>query len=926
MDFEQIAAEIAREFVRGTLSGANRPMRVVIGDGRANPLQGKLLVQSIDIRERLNHGIEGHVTCVSTRADLPLTAFEGVQIEIQIVTARGTLRLIRAMVARVLRGQSDGGLCLYQLVVVDPLYLLRQRRGRRVFRNQSAIEITSTVLDQVRRSAPRLGRAFDYVLQLDESLYPQREFTLQADESVAQFLMRVWKRAGISFFFRPNATEGGSALELVLFDDAWQLAPNVAGELKYHRLDGTETADTIVLWAEARRLTSGSVQRHSWNYKSGRMDEVNLRGLADQGEAGDEIAAFLRDMQTERPHDGDSLADFERASGLRMSRHEYEAACVYGFSGSRDIQVGEWNAVAGHDLLALLSPEERSYVFTEVHHRGDNNLKQIGPRAQKLLERSAHLPGWERGAPFDDPSGDDSDNDSNPIRGNKYLNRFTAVQRGAVRLVPRWNPREDLPPMHAITAIVSGPDGQEVHTDELGRYKVTIQGLDPEEHASGAGTSGSERDSAWLRMGSLYAGQGVGLVLPLRAGMECQLEFAEGDPDRPFIARVLYAGVNPLPRFDHLGSLPNNRAQAGIVTREFNGTQQNQLRFVDSAGHISVQLASDHAATQFNAGALGTPMNEGKSEPRGEGFEIRTDESGAIRTAKSLLISAWAQLRAIGKQLEAPEPRALLQDFLNLFRSLGAYGAQHQGMALDDAPAAELMADVAAAAAGSNTQPQGVGGKPTISISAPAGIATTTPKTLLSYAGINIDSVAQQHYQVTAGQHYSINAGKGISLFSHHDGLKAIAHHGQLLLQSQHDGIEANAATDIRWTATNGKLVGMAKEIMLIAEDGSFIKLGGGGITLGSQGAIAQKASSFAKDGPATMSVDLPTFGESNPDQKFLLRFGDASSPIAGLTPYEIKMSDGSVKRGTSDAQGLTDLLQRDAMHIAQIRLLNPEH
>jgi type VI secretion system secreted protein VgrG len=86
---------------------------------------------------------------------------------------------------------------------------------------------------------------------------------------------------------------------------------------------------------------------------------------------------------------------------------------------------------------------------------------------------------------------------------------------------------------------------------------------------------------------------------------------------------------------------------------------------------------------------------------------------------------------------------------------------------------------------------------------------------------------------------------------------------------------------------------------------------------------IAQKASDFTKDGPATLSVDLPSFSEGSPERKFQLRFGEAASPLAPLTGYEIDMTDGSTQAGTSDAEGNTGLLERDAMHIANIRLLN---
>ena len=94
----------------------------------------------------------------------------------------------------------------------------------------------------------------------------------------------------------------------------------------------------------------------------------------------------------------------------------------------------------------------------------------------------------------------------------------------------------------------------------------------------------------------------------------------------------------------------------------------------------------------------------------------------------------------------------------------------------------------------SNTAPRmESGGAPVIALTAPAGISFASSKAIISYAASNIDTVAQQHLQWVAGQRCSVNAGKGISLFAHADGLRAIAHHGKLLLQSQHDDTDINA-------------------------------------------------------------------------------------------------------------------------------------
>lgn len=246
------------------------------------------------------------------------------------------------------------------------------------------------------------------------------------------------------------------------------------------------------------------------------------------------------------------------------------------------------------------------------------------------------------------------------------------------------------------------------------------------------------------------------------------------------------------------------------------------------------------------------------------------------------------------------------------------HAAQNQGLSLDDAPQAALLAAILA---GQDLDDPAKAGEPTISVTAPAGIATTTPRTILHYAGTNLDSVAQQHLNFTAGQQFNLNAGRGVGLFAHHEGLRAIAHNGPLSLQAQHDSVQVEAANDIRWAASSGKLIGMAQEIHLIAADGSFIKIGGGGITLGTNGAVTQQAASFSHLGPATMNTEFPRFGSGNADQRFVLRAAGMDGPVMAGAAHDIGLTDGSTVAGVSDAQGRTGLLQRDALHIAAMRI-----
>ncbi|WP_426208510.1 type VI secretion system Vgr family protein [Massilia sp. TWP1-3-3] len=898
------------------LTEANRPIRLRLSNEKG-VVDDLLLVKQVSGVETICGGIEYALLCVSTKAGMQLKQFIANPVELQFVTDSGGLRSVCGIVGAVVEGHADGALATYQLIVRDAFSLFEKTCNTRVFRNASEVDITNVILREWREANPVAARAFNFDLGYLKS-YPSREFTMQYNESNAGFLRRLWKRRGIAWFVQPgSATDRGNdqtpVHTLVLFDDAMSLKENAAGAVRYHRDAGTEMRDTITNWQAVRTLTAGNVTRRSWDYaQAWSMGSADISGN-DQGILGNQFAASLDDYLIDVPHAGDDPTDYRSLGALRMQRQEYESKFFQGEGSDRNMCCGQWNAVTGHPEIDSHPAEEREFIITELRIEAENNLpKTLDERVRRLFA----LNHW---------GGSSGDLEQASFeRGVRYTNHFTCVRRG-IPIVPAYDPRFDLPRTEAQTVTVVGPVNEEVHCDEFGRVKVRFPGcrVPDHAHAQGAGTSDSDKDSAWLRLAGSWASAQYGAISLPRAGDEVVVIFLGGDPDKPLIVGRVHGAKTPPPSFSRTSKLPGDRYLSGIRSKEVKAQRYNQLRMDDTPGQISAQLESEHGHSQLNLGYLTHPRCDGKADARGEGFELTTNDSGTIRTAKSLLISAWKRLDACGKQLSSEEHLGLMQDCLDLFKSLGQYAAENQALALDAAPQAEIRKDVEAAAAGSNTEPNGDGGKPSISVTAPAGLAFTTPKTIVSYAGANIDTVAQQHLQLTAGQRFNLNAGKGISMFAHHDGIKVIAHNGDLLMQSQHGDIHINADKNINLTATNGAIKLMAKEIHVIAEDGSFIKIGGG-ITLGTKGDIAHKAANFPFGGPATMATEFPTFSGGAPDQKFTLQyhpFGE-SAVIAPNVHYEIDMSDGSLLKGVSDAQGKTDLLQRDAMHIAAIRIL----
>jgi type VI secretion system secreted protein VgrG len=246
-----------------------------------------------------------------------------------------------------------------------------------------------------------------------------------------------------------------------------------------------------------------------------------------------------------------------------------------------------------------------------------------------------------------------------------------------------------------------------------------------------------------------------------------------------------------------------------------------------------------------------------------------------------------------------------------LFKSLGQYAAKHKALDVDPAPQAELKDDVGAAPTGSNTAPGGEGGKPTLSVTAPAGIAFTTPKTLVTYAGVNVDTVAMQHMQLTSGQRLNVNAGKGISLFSHMDGISQIAHIGKFLMQSQHDDMQIDSAKDIKVTAGKRLIIMAEDEVTLMVSGGAYLTLKGGNAEIGGPGPLTIKTDGHHWNGPASAHTELPSFGAGDFGRVPQLVRATDGEPVEGVKVYieragespinGVTNSDGKVKKIVSD-------------------------
>lgn len=468
---------------------------------------------------------------------------------------------------------------------------------------------------------------------------------------------------------------------------------------------------------------------------------------------------------------------------------------------------------------------------------------------------------------------------------------------------PLPRPRIDGPQI----ATVVGPVDEEIHCDEWGRVKVQFP-WDREGRNDAFST-------CWIRVSQNWAGADWGHMAIPRIGQEVIVDYLDGDCDQPIITGRTYRATN-LPPYQ----LPDHKILSTIKSKEYKGSRANELRIDDTTQQISAALMSDHGHSALHLGYLTHPRPEGGA-PRGEGFELRTDERGAMRAAKGLLLSTEEQLNANGGHLDRGVIVQVLEAALQLARALGDHAQDHQGVSHDTDPQETLSEAVRDLGHGANDEAgKSNGGKPAIALSGPAGIAAATPASLTLAAGEHLDSVAQQNQQLTSGQRFVVNAGTDLGLFAHSGEMRHIAHQQQILLQAQKHNIRLEADQSVEVSASNHHVLVSAKEHITLMCGGAYLTLKGGNIELGMPGTFTVKAAKHSLVGAASLGATLPTFDVGDTQRRFVLKQLDGQTAMPNV-PYSITMASGEVVEGVTDAQGATQLLQKDAMNIAKVSM-----
>lgn len=440
-------------------------------------------------------------------------------------------RFIHGIVSRFEQVNNLPRYAVYQVTVVPQVWRLKHRHDNRIFQAMTTQDIVKKVLETAGIASDR----FRFALS---GTYEPRDYCVQYRESDWAFITRLLEEDGVFYFFEHSVDK-----HVLVMGDSPAACKAIPASLKgeivpFRRATGAViTEDSVQRFRFAEEIQPGQVTLRDFNFKK---PTLPMDGKF-KAEKDPDLEVYDYPGEYQIPGRG-SAAKSDTLAQIRLEEWQTVRTAGYGESDCERFTPG--------------------FMFTLMEHTRDDF------NARYLLTSVGHQ-GYQ-------PQVMDEESGSGEF---SYSNHFSCIAAEIpyrpVRLTPK-------PVVRGVqTAIVVGPAGEEIYTDEFGRVKVQF-------HWDREGKK-DEKSSCWIRVSQLWAGEAWGGMYIPRIGQEVIVDFIEGDPDRPIITGRVYNGDNPVPY-----KLPDQKTKSTIKSNSSKGkVGYNELRFEDRKGSEQIFMHAE---------------------------------------------------------------------------------------------------------------------------------------------------------------------------------------------------------------------------------------------------------------------------------------------------------------------------------------------
>ncbi len=434
----------------------------------------------------------------------------------------------------------EKGVDVYAAELRGWLWLATLGEENRIYQKMDALEIISDVFDKMGIS--------DFQSKVTGKP-EQREYCVQYGESNFDFISRLMEEEGIYYGF----DHSGATEKMILANDA-SAHPDV-GEIGFTKSNIMRKvradADTIYEWAEVGKVVSGKVSLWDYDFTQPRtplLVSSLANGVGSHSHA--KIERYQSGAHYKTADKGENLFAKNIAEA-----HAANFARATGLCNTVLVRTGVKFAFKHHERPAV-----------------DGNY---------LVVASTHFIRFD-----DQTSGTEADRLNRAVEQIQYPTDMALydaefeVQPSAVPFKPqKETPWPEVPSL--LTAVVTGPAGDEIHTDMYGRIKVQF----PWDRIG----KKDDTSTCFVRSVMPWTGNKWGFLAVPRIGMEVIIQFERGNIDRPICTGMVYNGDNK-PPYD----VPGQMNKMGWRTNSTKGGGGfHELTMDDTKGSESVFFQSE---------------------------------------------------------------------------------------------------------------------------------------------------------------------------------------------------------------------------------------------------------------------------------------------------------------------------------------------
>ncbi|WP_434627047.1 type VI secretion system tip protein VgrG [Pseudomonas sp. Z1-29] len=428
----------------------------------------------------------------------------------------GGERHFHGIVARFSQNIDQGQFASYQATLRPWLWLLTRTSDCRIFQNLTVPQIIKQVFRDLGFS--------DFEDALSRP-YREWEYCVQYRETSFDFVSRLMEQEGIYYFFRHE--QGRHVLVLADAYGAHTQAPGYASVPYYPKNEQQRERDHIHDWHLAQEVQPGSLELNDYDFQRPSA-HIDVRAAMPRPHAAGDYPLYDYPGTYVQSEDGEHYAR-TRIEALQTLHEQVELA-----GNARGLGSGHLFSLTGFSR----QDQNREYLIVGARYYLSQESGESGVGAPSAQFESSLT----------------------CIDAQQSFRPMAITHRPIVK-----GPQ---------TALVVGPKGEEIWTDQFGRVKVHFY-WDRHDQSN-------ENSSCWIRVSQSWAGKNWGSMQIPRIGQEVIVSFLEGDPDRPIITGRVYNAEQTVP-YD----LPENATQSGMKSRSSKGgtpANFNEIRMEDKKG------------------------------------------------------------------------------------------------------------------------------------------------------------------------------------------------------------------------------------------------------------------------------------------------------------------------------------------------------